>query len=169
MGLFGRAPAPRAAPGGALPNGRNNTGSGAGAPRNALSEAISLGRSHKRVVPPGFACPFPSPPRVVPAEARRRTLELAAGLRGGRHDARRRQGRAKSTKPGRAEVAAVLPAAGTGRRPRSTREGMRKRGRRYQPSSDLAGACGSKPPASSWEGCRHRLHLVPTTTRERER
>jgi hypothetical protein len=44
---------------------------------------------------------------------------------------------------------------------------MSKRGRKYPPSPDLAGACGSKPPASSRVGRIRRLHLVPHD-RERE-
>jgi hypothetical protein len=63
-GLFGRAPsaASGAAPAGALPNGGFTRGSTGGAPRNALSGALSPGRSHQNVAPPGSTRGLP----VVP-------------------------------------------------------------------------------------------------------
>jgi hypothetical protein len=123
--LFGRAPAlaPPPAPAGALPNAKNDSSSGGGAPDFPLTGAVWARRSHKSVASSGSASPFPASP---PGGACWSTAkDVGARGRSEKREARRRQaaeGRARSARQGRAAgpAAAVVPAARAGRRPRST-------------------------------------------------
>jgi hypothetical protein len=106
--LFGRAPAPAPppAPAGALPNAKNDSSSGGGAPVFSLTGAVWARRSHKSMASSGSASPFPASPPGGACWSMAK--DVGARGRSEKREARRRQaseGRVRSARQGRAAAA----------------------------------------------------------------